>query len=273
MWHIICALQCEARSLITHFQLQKDTESPSFPLYIDKHRKISLTVSGTGKINAAAATAFTHAFLKTAKQNIWVNIGIAGHGELAIGELVLGHKIVDQATQLSWYPQLIGSWPCNTMEILSCDAPCSDYAVAVLEMEAAGFYATACRFATSELIHVIKVITDNQQQPVTKMAESLVAELLQQQIVLIERLLNQFDTLAKTLDSPKPVPPHYEQIIAQWRFTHAQREILRTCLQRWQVLCPDDDPIAEIGEADRGQDVLDRLIAKLDSCPVHFSQQ
>ncbi|MCH8163718.1 MAG: hypothetical protein IIA99_06485, partial [Proteobacteria bacterium] len=125
-----------------------------------------MTISGIGKIYAAAATAFTHAFLQTSKQDIWLNVGIAGHKDLEIGEVMIAHKIIEQSTQQSWYPQILYPPPCQSTEVLSCDHPASDYtdtvfSGAVFEMEAAGFYATACRFATSELIHVVKIISDN----------------------------------------------------------------------------------------------------------------
>ena len=75
MIHFICALMCEARSLIAHYQLKYSADSKSFPLYISPDKQISLTISGVGKINAAAATAFTHAFLQSEKHHIWLNVG------------------------------------------------------------------------------------------------------------------------------------------------------------------------------------------------------
>jgi len=271
MIHFICALKCEARSLIVHYRLKHCTDSESFPLYISPDKQISLTISGVGKINAAAATAFTHAFLHTEKQDIWLNVGIAGHKELEIGEITLAHKIIDQANQCVWYPQIIFSPPCPSAEILSCDKPATDYTEALFEMEAAGFYATACRFASSELIHVIKIISDNQQQqPAEKISESFVAGLVKNKLTVVDQIAKSLSSLAKHLDNSNETPDYYEQIIEQWRFTHAEKTILKSCLTRWHVLCPDENPMKEIDKSLHGKGVIYQITHKLDAYPIRF---
>ncbi len=270
MIHFICALKCEARSLIAHYRLKHCTDSVSFPLYINPDKQISLTISGVGKINAAAATAFTHAFLYTEKQDIWLNLGIAGHRELEIGEITLAHKIVDQASQCVWYPQIIFTPSCPSVEILSCDKPATDYTDALFEMEAAGFYATACRFASSELVHVIKIISDNQQHPAEKMSESFVAELVKEKIAVIIQIAESLSSLANHLDNSNETPDYYDQIIEQWRFTHAEKTILKSCLNRWQVLCPDENPMKEIDKSLHGKGVIYQITNKLDAHPIRF---
>jgi len=270
MIHFICALKCEARSLIAHYRLKHSTDSESFPLYISPDKQMTLTISGIGKINAAAATAFTHAFLYTEKQDIWLNLGIAGHKSLAIGEITLGHKIIDQANNYAWYPQIIFSPLCPSVEIISCDKPVTDYTDALFEMEAAGFYATACRFASGELIHVIKIISDNQQQPAEKMSESFVAGLVKEQLTVIDQIAESLSSLANELDNSNDAPDYYEQIIEQWRFTHAQKSILKSCLNRWHVLCPGKNPMKEIDKALHGKEVIYQITHKLDAYPIRF---
>jgi nucleoside phosphorylase len=270
MIHFICALKCEARSLIAHYRLKHCSDSGSFPLYISPDKQISLTISGLGKINAAAATAFTHAFLQTEEQDIWLNVGIAGHRDLEIGEITLAHKIIDQANQCLWYPQIIFSPPCPSMAILSCDQPATEYTDSLFEMEAAGFYATACRFATSELIHVLKIISDNQQHPAEKMSESFVAELVKQKLTVIDQIAESLSLLANHLDKPNDAPDYYDQIIERWRFTHAQRAQLKSCLNRWHVLCPDKNPMHEIDKSLYAREVIYQITHKLDAYPVRF---
>ena len=270
MIHIICALKCEARSLVAHYRLKHRQSSASFPLYISKDKEISLTISGVGKVNSAAATAFTHAFLQTRKQDIWLNVGIAGHQDMEIGEITLAHKIIDQANQSAWYPQIIIRPPCVSMEILSCDKPGTDYTNAVFEMEAAGFYATASRFATSELIHVVKIISDNKQQPVEKMSEFFVAELVKNKLAIIDQIIELLHLLANDLDISDLSPDYYDQIIQHWRFTYAERKILKSCLNRWYVLCPDENPMKEIDNSLQARDVIHQITNKLDSYPIRF---
>lgn len=275
MVHFICALKCEAKSLIAHYRLKKCAESASFPLFISQDKQTSLTVSGTGNINAAAATAFTHAFLQTGKPDIWLNIGIAGHRELDIGDITLAHKITDQSNQHTWYPQILFSPPCPSRVLLSCDKPVTDYEKTslldpIFEMEAAGFYATACRFATSELIHVIKIISDNQQHPVDKISESFVDNLLKNKLPSIEKILESLHLLSKDLEISNKIPNYYDQIIEQWRFTHAERNLLKSCLNRWHVLCPDENPMEALDGTCRGKDVIHQITNKLDQITICF---
>lgn len=275
MIHIICALKCEAKSLIAHYRLKVCAEPAAFPLYMSQDKQTSLTICGIGKINAAAATAFTHAFLQTGKQDIWLNIGIAGHKNLDIGKIIIAHKIVEQSTQQSWYPQILFSPLCRSMEVLSCDPPATDYTDAVFsdsifEMEAAGFYATACRFATSELIHVVKIISDNQQHPADKISASFVAGLLKDKLEIIEQLITSLRQLAKDLDSPNETPDYYGQIIEKWRFTHTQRNKLKSCLNRWHVLCPDKNPMKFLDGCLQSKEVINQITNKLDMFPICF---
>ncbi len=270
MIHFICALKCEARSLIAHYRLKHRADSEAFPLYTSPDKQISLTISGIGKVNAAAATAFTHAFLLTGKQDVWLNVGIAGHRDMQIGEITLAHKIIDQTNNYAWYPQIIINPPCPSMEVLSCDEPITNYTDVLFEMEAAGFYATACRFATSELIHVIKIISDNQQQPAEKMSESFVAELVNNQLTVIDQISDSLSLLANEVGNTNGIPDYYEQIIEQWRFTHAEKLILKSCLNRWHVLCPDENPMKEIDKSLHGKEVICQITNKLDTYPVCF---
>ena len=275
MVHFICALKCEAKSLIEFYRLKKSAKSASFPLFISQDKQTSLTISGIGKINAAAATAFTHAFLQTGKADIWLNIGIAGHRELEIGEITLAHKIIDQSTQYTWYPQIIFSPHCQSMKILSCDKPVMDYESAVLsatvfEMEAAGFYATACRFATSELIHVVKIISDNQLHPADKISESFVGNLIKNKLSSIDQILESLRLLAKDLETSNEMPIYYDQIIKKWRFTHAQRNLLKSCLNRWHILCPDENPMDELDGSSHRKDVLHKITNKLDLITICY---
>ena len=223
MIHLICALKCEAKSLIAHYRLKNYAASESFPCYISQDKQMSLTICGIGKINAAAATAFTHAFLQTSKQDTWLNIGIAGHKELEIGEIIIAHKIIEQSTHHTWYPQILCSPSCQSKEVLSCDRPALDYTEtvssgAVFEMEAAGFYAAASRFATSELIHVVKIISDNQHQPVDEISASLVADLIKDKLKIIDHLITSLHQLTKYVRIPNKSPDYYDQIIEQWQF-------------------------------------------------------
>ncbi len=275
MIHMILALRCEAYPLITHYRLKKAGNAHAFPIYLDQAQQISLTITGVGKINAAAATAFTHAFLSPDTPSIWLNVGIAGCQNLAIGNLAIAHKIIDHATQRAWYPQIVFHPPCRSRVVQTHDTPITDGAAmhpqdTLLEMEAAGFFATACRFATAEFIHVIKIVSDNQAHAATDISASLAGDLVASQLPNIAQIITALIALIAELEQPVLDPRGYDNIIRTWRFTHAERQLLRICLRRWQLLCLDQCPITEVSDADHAQEVIKRLARALDQHPIQF---
>ncbi|MEE8624791.1 MAG: hypothetical protein V3T19_05575, partial [Acidiferrobacterales bacterium] len=139
MLHFVVALQAEAKPLIDHFGLRRRTGG-AFPVY--ENENIALTVSGIGKVAAAAATGYLHAHTGNHSCIAWLNIGIAGHGRRAIGDGVLIHKITDQITGRSWYPPLTFELPCASDGLITVDEPETRYREnGLYDMEAAGFYA------------------------------------------------------------------------------------------------------------------------------------
>ena len=91
--HLIAALPAEVKPLISRFNLQRVQPDRVFPVYRNRH--ISLVVSGVGKVNAAAASAFLYALNGFPNSAVWINLGIAGHKDLALGDAVLAHRITD----------------------------------------------------------------------------------------------------------------------------------------------------------------------------------
>jgi adenosylhomocysteine nucleosidase len=84
-------LQCEASPIIAHFNLRSYPDSP-FPIYYNE--TMALIVSGIGKINCAAATAYLQVLRGGSLHSAWLNIGIAGHSEYPLGKGLLVHQII-----------------------------------------------------------------------------------------------------------------------------------------------------------------------------------
>ena len=77
-----------------------------------------LIVAGKGKCAAAAACAYLQG-LEPKSKHIWLNLGIAGHGSLRVGEPILAHKVTDAATNVAWYPPLLSTPPYQTVALIS----------------------------------------------------------------------------------------------------------------------------------------------------------
>lgn len=145
-----------------------------------------LIVSGTGKIASAAATAYLGAITPTAAAPLWLNVGIAGHAELPLGEPVIATRITDQGSGQAWDLSRSGG------DILTVDKPRENYELPwIYEMEAAGFCGAASRFAPVEMIHCLKIISDNRRRPIRDITADLVSKLVEENLSAIDTLVRQ----------------------------------------------------------------------------------
>jgi len=200
-----------------------------------------------------------------------LNIGVAGHKKIMVGQAILAHRIQDAGNGHLFYPQFVFEPPCPTAELLTLDKPSIDYDEKMFDMEAAGFYATASRFSTIELIHVLKIISDNEEYPASKPDESFVEKLIGNQIKTIDHLLDKLQLLTLELEVIQKIPEHYLQFIGRWHFTRYERGILEQLLNRWSVLCPEHDPMAQLVTVHNGKEVLAMLSKQLETMPIRIS--
>ncbi|MBI2192181.1 MAG: hypothetical protein HYU36_09365 [Planctomycetes bacterium] len=228
---------------------------------------MALIVSGIGKVAAAAATAFLHAITGKGGDRGWINAGLAGHASHPAGYGVLAHKITDHSTGESWYPQRRLDLPCDTGEVLTVGRPEKDFQGSwVYEMEASGFYATACRFSTSELVHCYKVISDNPDVPAAQLTPSGVEKLMQEHLGVLDALVNGVASQVQELASREADPPEMERYLSRWRFTVTQCHQLRRLLRRWRTLSPGRPAWPDgLEKLTRARDVLACLKARIDS--------
>lgn len=262
------ALPCEAKPLIQYYRLSRVADEPAFPVY--RNDSMTLTLTGTGKTAMAAAVAYSHAIFGRSKESVWLNVGVAGHPDLPLGEARLAHKITDRDRNRSWYPPLVDRPPCGTGDLVTCSRPQRAYeASALYDMEAAGFYETASRFSTAERIQCLKIISDNRASPVDAVRANAVSELIENRIELIDDLLAQQSRLGSLLDAP--YIERLERFAGRWRFSVQQRLQLQSLLQRWMLLDPDHCPDPEqLAGLKNGREVLSYLREKIDRLPLVF---
>jgi nucleoside phosphorylase len=186
--HLIAALPAEVKPLISRFNLERVQPDRVFPVYRNRH--LSLVVSGVGKVNAAAASAFLYALNGFPNGAVWINLGIAGHKDLPLGDAVLAHRITDAASGRQWHPPLAIHAPCKTVGLETLDEPNFDYPRdSAFDMEASGFYATAVRFSRAELVQCLKVISDNGDSPGHGIDAATVRRLIGAKLALLEALI------------------------------------------------------------------------------------
>lgn len=237
---VFCALGCEAKPLITAWRLKKLT-SPGllFSIYADQTRVI--VVSGVGKVAMAGAVGYALAlFANRHPAPLLINLGIAGHLKRPVGAVFLTHKIMDDETGRKFFPQLPFIPPCETLSLTTYPKPQAAYVGDDLyDMEAAGFYEMAVKFSSSELIHVVKIISDNAHSPLGNINESIVEHWITGQLETIKALFNSLSHLQQTSPATT-VSPLLGQLLEQFHFTVTNTSKLKALLLRWSVIRGDE---------------------------------
>jgi len=186
--NLVVALPAEAKPIASRMELERIQPDRGFPLY--RRRLISLVVSGPGKANAAAATAFLYAMGGCPRDALWVNIGIAGHAERQVGETLLAHKITDAGSGRSWRPILMADNPLPADALVTLDQPDLSYRhPGMVDMEASGFYPTACRFSAVHRVQVFKIISDNRDNSARGLRAKQVRRLMEKSLDEVETLI------------------------------------------------------------------------------------
>lgn len=253
---IYTALPCEAKPLIEHFKLKKDTTVEPFAVYFNQD--MYLTVTGIGKSAMAAGMAYTQALFAAIEHPVLLNIGIAGHKDHPLGSLFLIDKITDFDSQRNYYPPLIFTPPCLTTGIQTVSKPQPTYNQSDLfDMEASAFYETAVRFSSGELIQCLKVISDNQLSPTAYIHPKQVAALIAAHVPAIEELMKELARLTTLITQPEP--RLFEQLVKRYHFTVNEKMQLKNQLSRWAVITGRTDLKLDESSLHRGKDVLCRL--------------
>ena len=159
MIHFVTALDCEARPLIHRYGLKPCGSHGRARFFSgDKAR---LVVSGVGELRSAiATTALAWRFPDSSA--VWLNVGIAGHRDAAIGSGFIANRVSSENSKDVYFPQTVTRAPWPGIESRTLRAPTTNYQPnCLLEMEAYGFYSAALATATLEFIHVFKVASDN----------------------------------------------------------------------------------------------------------------
>ena len=231
---LIVALAAEARPLLASHHLQGMS---GHPYRICAGEQTHLIVSGVGKVAAAAATAYLRALIGDTPA-AWLNIGIAGHGSQEVGTALLAHKVVDAASGKPFYPTFTESPPCRTTLLHTVDHAQPATGDAAYDMEASGFCEAAQRFATSERVHCLKVVSDNPQSPYQTLNAAKVEALIESQLDTVTQVGEHLRTLSQQLHALHADPPGFAELTARWQFTATQQHQLRGLLSRWQTLTP-----------------------------------
>ncbi len=235
MIHIVMALIHEALPLITHYKMKALREKHPFVIY--KNEEMTLIVSGIGKSAAAAAVGYLQALNRKKGPSAWLNVGIAGHQQLEIGQGFIAHRIQDQANGRTYYPPQVLPFALPSSDLITVDCVEKNYSKkSAYDMEAAAYYSAAIRSSTAEFVQSYKVVSDNPQTPVTKITKAFVNTLIENRIHEIKDLIATLYAAIKPYREIQAPHPQFDTLIQRWHFTETQKVQLKQLLKRAQVL-------------------------------------
>ena len=215
------------------------------PIYGNPERQITLTISGIGKPAAAAAVTRTRDYFKAGRSHAWLNLGIAGHAGLPLGQAVIIKKVTDTASGQTWFPSRVFDTTLPARDLLTLEQPRSDYRKELFDMECAGFFQAVTGFATLELVQAVKIISDNTDQPMEGVAPKLISRLMRQNLPVVEDIIRQLLSLSALQQRLNDPGPDYHAIIRERHFSVSQQYQLQTLLRKWYALFPGKSGLAD----------------------------
>lgn len=184
MIYVMMALYQEAHGLIRELELKKNTAYAPFEVFDNESAGIRLVVTGVGEIASAAAAAAVCARDGADAADFLVNIGCCAAAEGAaggcepadrdmdsgygaahaaqIGDLYVCHKITEQATGKTFYPDILYRHPWRERELVTGMQPLQRAAAygVLYDMEAAAVYQAGIRFFSPDRMLFLKVVSD-----------------------------------------------------------------------------------------------------------------
>lgn len=214
MIYVVTALYQEAHGFIRELELKKNTAYAPFEVFDNENAGIRLVVTGVGEIAAAAVVAAVCAQDGADAADFLINIGCcaaanagadsgcetvdsgmdSGYGAAhaaQIGDLYVCHKITEQATGKTFYPDILYRHPWKERELVTGMQPLQRAAAhgALYDMEAAAVYQAGIRFFSPDRMLFLKVVSDFGIAGQERMTAEALTGLLEQHVKEIAAFL------------------------------------------------------------------------------------
>ncbi len=269
----VVALKEEAQIILEHFKLKAVNEKTIYPIYKNEQETHWLIISGIGRSNAAASTAYLYSFSKASKYTSWVNLGIAGSDKGNYGELYLVDKISSYQGKKSTYPSTIPKTYLPKMHLFTSDIPISDYSTyELIDMEGSAFFDIASKLTSKEFICLMKVISDGPENDIKEITKSKISNLIKENLLKIINVISYYERLSEEEFQITKKPELFYAIKSKWHFTAAQSFKLEFLLRRIEVYCNNRDLEEKIKSCKTSHSVIDVLNSKIKKNIVNWSK-
>ena len=259
--NFVVALKAEAGPLIQRLKLSKQNSAP-FPLFVnDEHR---LILSGPGKELSAKAVKYL-AERHPQPNQAWLNLGLAGHGTLGVGETFLADRVLGDKER-TFYPTQILRNNLRSTALMSSASPVSDYPEPIgYDMEASAFCANASPFSVRELIQVVKIVSDNPDHPIETFDRSSASTLIENSLSLILPLIAQLQQMSQRVEPSTELTKHIESVLSLFPFSETQHHQVRKLLRHARsVGLPAEETMNAAKEGQSAKEAIFCLHRKVD---------
>ena len=212
MLSIVIAILAEAHPIIEHYDLKQDTAYHQ-QVYRNQENTIELIVTGSKIARVAAGVG---AIGK--KGNKWLNIGVCGHRDFSVGSIYMVSEIHFQ--DLIDYPIFLFKPPCPLQGVRTVMHGEREYPEDVLyEMEAYTFFKAAMVYSPPELIHLIKVVSDNKNNCLLRLDKKDFTLLIEKQMPIITKIIDEMVKLPAK-EPEKDLSFYFNK----WHFNEGQKK-------------------------------------------------
>ncbi|MBN1914875.1 MAG: hypothetical protein JW769_03185 [Parachlamydiales bacterium] len=225
MIFIAVAMSSEAQPLISHFRL-KLLENHLVPIW--KNSSIFLIITGVGQENMIFSLAYFWGKYHQENLKAGINVGICAHKTFEEKTPLLLHKVIDDRTQKKIYPSITLSIPIQSYNCLTVSKPTKptdpDYCY---DMEAFGFFSASTKFLPFDLLHSIKVVSDNESKPFTTVNHPFIGHLVSSLIPYLEQAIEELSPLTLLVPETISLPSDFS-----FPLTFSEKEQLKMLLLR-----------------------------------------
>lgn len=255
----VSALHCEAKPVIDYYRLKKSHDNNAFDLY--RGDDMLCIISGVGKIASAAACAWIAARNDHEASIAWINLGVAGSGQHAVGAAFSLNQVIDADSGQRYYPVPCAGSLLPGSACLTLSQPGEDYREGTLyDMEASGFMYSSLRFSSAELTQCIKIVSDNRAHQTGKNRQQ-VSDLIHQNIDSIGQQANALIALKNEVAGLTVNPESWQQLIALAHFSQTQKNRLRVL---WRYLMNRDNNAETVLQKLKGCSSAATIISTLE---------
>ena len=267
----VLALKEEAEIILDYFKLKPVNDKTIYPIYKNIEETHWLIISGIGRSNAAASTAYLYSYSEASPYTSWINIGIAGSDKGNYGDLYLVDKISTNLGKKNTYPSTMPKTSLPKMHLFTSDVAISDYSPhELIDMEGSAFFDIASKLTSKEFICLMKIISDGPQNDIKEITKSKIHNLIKENLFKIIDVISYYERLSEEEFQITKKPELFYAIKSKWHFTAAQSFKLEFLLRRIEVYCNNRDLEEKIKSCKTSHSVINVLNSKIKKNIVNW---